>query len=96
MDFQSMTLPDDLGKWLVKIHQLLSGTIAELSDGTAIYSPTGPCGVDIVERFVRMTRIRRRPNLIFQIQDITDKKFAEEKLQHEATHDVLTGLPNRS
>jgi diguanylate cyclase (GGDEF)-like protein len=34
--------------------------------------------------------------LIFQIQDITDKRVAEEKLQHEATHDVLTGLPNRS
>jgi PAS domain S-box-containing protein len=28
MDFQSVTLPDDLGRSLVKIHQLLSGTIA--------------------------------------------------------------------
>lgn len=37
-----------------------------------------------------------QPNLIFQIQDITDKKLAEEKLQYEATHDALTGLPNRA
>jgi diguanylate cyclase (GGDEF)-like protein len=36
------------------------------------------------------------PNLIFQIQDITDKKFVEDKLQYEATHDALTNLPNRA
>ncbi len=34
--------------------------------------------------------------LIFQIQDISGKKTAEEKLQHDATHDSLTSLPNRS
>ncbi|HEY0101441.1 MAG TPA: EAL domain-containing protein [Pyrinomonadaceae bacterium] len=34
--------------------------------------------------------------LVFQIQDITDRKRAEEQLQHEAMHDVLTGLPNRA
>jgi diguanylate cyclase (GGDEF)-like protein len=37
-----------------------------------------------------------RSNLIFQIQDITDRKLAEEKLQYEAAHDALTGLPNRA
>jgi diguanylate cyclase (GGDEF)-like protein len=35
-------------------------------------------------------------NLIFQIQDITDRKRAEERLLHEAFHDMLTGLPNRA
>ncbi len=34
-------------------------------------------------------------NLIFQLQDVTDKKEAEAKLHHEANHDALTGLPNR-
>src|SRR5262249_50315426 len=29
------------------------------------------------------------------IEDITDRKKIEEQLQHRATHDVLTGLPNR-
>lgn len=34
--------------------------------------------------------------LVFQIQDVTDRKRAEAQLQHEAMHDVLTGLPNRA
>src|SRR5437763_17055690 len=35
-------------------------------------------------------------HLIFQIQDITDRKLAEEQLHHDAFHDALTGLPNRA
>jgi diguanylate cyclase (GGDEF)-like protein/PAS domain S-box-containing protein len=35
-------------------------------------------------------------NLIFQIQDITERKLAEQELKHAATHDVLTGLANRA
>ncbi len=35
-------------------------------------------------------------HLIFQMQDITDRKLAEQQLQHDAFHDALTGLPNRA
>jgi len=38
----------------------------------------------------------RTPHLIFQMQDITDRKRAEEQLHHKAFYDVLTGLPNRA
>lgn len=35
-------------------------------------------------------------HLIFQTQDVTLRKTAEEKLRHDASHDMLTGLPNRA
>ena len=37
-----------------------------------------------------------RENFVFQLQDITESKLAEQRLQHEASHDSLTGLPNRA
>ncbi|MCA1605029.1 MAG: EAL domain-containing protein, partial [Acidobacteria bacterium] len=35
-------------------------------------------------------------HLIFQIQNIADRKAAEERLLHDAFHDALTELPNRA
>ncbi len=35
-------------------------------------------------------------HFIFQLQDITDRKEAEEQLSHGALHDSLTNLPNRA
>jgi diguanylate cyclase (GGDEF)-like protein len=34
--------------------------------------------------------------MIFQIQNITERKRAEEHIHHAAFHDALTGLPNRT
>lgn len=36
------------------------------------------------------------PHALVQIEDITERKDALERLEHMANHDLLTGLPNRS
>ena len=96
MDFQSIIFPEDLGTTLVKIHELISGKTANCQmeqrylhkEGRTVWASWSVSAANDSKSNV--------PNLIFQIQDITDKKLAEEKLQHEATHDALTGLPNRA
>ncbi|HQU83662.1 MAG TPA: EAL domain-containing protein [Pyrinomonadaceae bacterium] len=94
-DFQSMISPDDLGNTLIKINELLSGKIPTCQmeqryinkQGETVWAWWSVSSTGDVKS--------EQPNLIFQIQDITDKKHAEDKLQYDATHDVLTGLPNR-
>lgn len=95
MDFQSITLPEDLGKTLVKIHELISGQIANCQMEQRYIHKTGRTVWTSWSVSAASDVQSKQPNLIFQIQDITDKKSAEEKLQHEASHDALTLLPNR-
>ena len=94
-DFQTITMPDDLGITLVKVHELLSGKIASYQMEQRYIHKTGRTVWTSWSVSAANDAKSKQPNLIFQIQDITDKKIAEEKLQHEATHDALTGLPNR-
>ncbi len=95
-DFQSMIFVEDLGNTLIKINELLSGKIPTCQleqrylakDGTTVWTLWSASTVRDTGRDTM--------NLVFQIQDITDKKDAEEQLHYKATHDGLTGLPNRS
>lgn len=94
-DFQSITLPEDLGGTLVKVHELLTGKIASCQMEQRYIHKTGRIVWASWSGSSATDARAKQPNLIFQIQDITDKKSAEEKLQRDATHDALTGLPNR-
>lgn len=94
-DFQSITLPEDLGATLIKVHELLSGKKANCQMEQRYVHKTGRTVWTSWSVSAASDPNSDQPNLIFQIQDITDKKSAQEKLQFEATHDALTGLPNR-
>ena len=94
-DFQAITMPDDLGITLVKVHELLSGKIASWQMEQRYIHKTGRTVWTSWSVSTANDAKSNQPNLIFQIQDITDKKSAEEKLKYEASHDALTGLPNR-
>ena len=95
-DFQSMLHAEDLGLALIKLHELLSGKIPACQAEQRYIHKLGKI-VWVSWSVSTATEIESdRPNLIFQIQDITDKKLAEEQLKYKASHDALTGLPNRA
>lgn len=95
-DFQSMVAPDDLSITVAKVHSLFTGKISNCQmeqryihkNGQTVWTSWSVSAAGDVRS--------ENANLIFQLQDITRRKEAEQKLQHEATHDVLTGLPNRA
>jgi diguanylate cyclase (GGDEF)-like protein/PAS domain S-box-containing protein len=96
MTFHQIMFDDDLGKTLIKLNEVQTGALegCELEqryrhkNGSTVWiswsaSTAGNAG-------------ETGANFIFQLQDISEKKIAEAKLQHEASHDSLTGLPNRA
>ena len=94
--FQAITHPDDLGDFLCRLKEVVEGQ-----------SPTHQMEKRYLHKLghevwvlVGLSLIRDSESkclhLIFQIQDITHRKRAEQQLVHEALHDALTGLPNRA
>jgi diguanylate cyclase (GGDEF)-like protein/PAS domain S-box-containing protein len=96
MDFQKVTHPEDLVHALSNVKQLLKGKIPTYQMEKRFIHKQG----HEVWALCSVSRVRDantdHVHLIFQIQDITDRKRAEERLLHDAFHDALTGLPNRT
>jgi diguanylate cyclase (GGDEF)-like protein/PAS domain S-box-containing protein len=95
-DFQDFVHPDDRLTSMAKLEQLLRGKIAAYQiemrcvhkDGHEVWVMWS-----VSQAIVEDTESL---HLIYQLQSITDRKQAEEKLLHDALHDTLTGLPNRA
>jgi diguanylate cyclase (GGDEF)-like protein/PAS domain S-box-containing protein len=95
-DFQSLTYPDDVSAAETCITQLLAGSVVSEQLEKRYIHKRG----HEVWTFLSISLARDAQDnslrLIFQIQDITDRKRAQERLAHDASHDGLTGLPNRT
>jgi diguanylate cyclase (GGDEF)-like protein/PAS domain S-box-containing protein len=95
-NFQSITHGDDLGPLMANVGKMVHGSLSTHQMELRYLHKKG----HMVWVLLSITVVREEQsesvNLIFQIQDITDRKRAEERLLHEAMHDVLTGLPNRA
>jgi diguanylate cyclase (GGDEF)-like protein/PAS domain S-box-containing protein len=95
-DFQDFVHPDERLGARTKWEQLLSGKIPGYQIETRCIHKDGQ-EVWVLWSVSKATvEHSESAHLIFQIQDIADRKAAEERLLHDAFHDALTGLPNRA
>jgi diguanylate cyclase (GGDEF)-like protein/PAS domain S-box-containing protein len=96
MSFQDITHPDELASVGAHVRQMLEGRAPTCQTEKRYLHKDG----HVVWIYLSISRVagghEAGARLIFQIQDITDRKQAEQRLLHDAFHDVLTGLPNRA
>lgn len=98
-EFLSKTLhsvvhPEDLGAFLKHIDYVLHGERQSLQTEVRFLNDKGE---DLwTQTSLSLLNDSENLRLICQIQDITARRRAEEKLRHDAFYDSLTGLANRT
>ncbi|HEY0545203.1 MAG TPA: EAL domain-containing protein [Pyrinomonadaceae bacterium] len=95
-NFQSITHPDDLGASLADLYQMLEGTLINSTREKRYIHKEGRVVWATVSASSVFDESGKPMHFILQAQDITERKQAEEQLQHAAFYDALTGLPNRA
>lgn len=95
-DLDLVLFPEDRGSTVVKIREVVCGNVTSWQEEQRYRHKTGRIVWVSWSISLASHSAADASNLILQLQDITDKKLAEERLQHDATHDALTGLPNRA
>lgn len=96
MSFRTIVNPDDLGQTLIKTQELLEGAISSFQLETRYISKDGQNLWVLSSASVVRADDGEARHLVFQIQNISDRKQAEDQIRHAAFHDSLTGLPNRT
>jgi diguanylate cyclase (GGDEF)-like protein/PAS domain S-box-containing protein len=70
--------------------------IRSMGAGLNLYSKRKDLSEFPVDIMLSPIEVRGKRLFIATIRDITEQKKIEERLAHEASHDALTGLPNRT
>jgi len=96
LDCQAITAPEDREEVASAIARILGGQDAVSQIEVRYLHKQGHQVCALVGISSLTSSEEELPQVILQIQDITDRKRAEAQLLHDAYHDALTGLPNRS
>ena len=95
-DLQRVTHESDLGNDLANLYQLLEGKISNYHVEKRFIHKFGHSVWVLQSASLIRNEDREERQVILQIQDISDRKRAEEQIHYAAFHDALTGLPNRT
>ncbi|HMF57466.1 MAG TPA: EAL domain-containing protein [Pyrinomonadaceae bacterium] len=95
MRFQEITHPEDLDHNFAEVYRMLGGeSVTSTLEKRYIHKHGHTVWVTLSASVVRDAQ-GQPLHFITQVQDITERKLAEDKLHHVAFHDSMTGLPNR-
>jgi diguanylate cyclase (GGDEF)-like protein/PAS domain S-box-containing protein len=93
--FADITHPDDLGDGLQALEELIEGLRDRYQTEKRYVHANG----DVIWADLSTTIVRDGEGeplyFLSQIQDVRERKETEAQLSHRASHDELTGLPNR-
>jgi diguanylate cyclase (GGDEF)-like protein/PAS domain S-box-containing protein len=95
-NFQAVTHMEDLETTVCHISQVVDGKIPTYQTEMRYFHRAGHAVWVLLSVSPARDPQTSSLRLIFQIQDITDRKRAEGQLLHDALHDGLTGLSNRA
>jgi diguanylate cyclase (GGDEF)-like protein/PAS domain S-box-containing protein len=95
-DYLKVIHPNDLSAVMANIKDLMRGKIPSCQTEKRYVHKQGHEVWALWSASLARDSFSKSPHLIFQIQNITDRKEAEERLLHDAFHDALTSLPNRA
>ncbi len=95
-DLQDFIHPDDRAASQTKLEQLFLDHSSSYQTETRCIHKDGHVVWVLWSVSEALVENSASTHLIFQIQNITDRKAAEDRLLHDAFHDALTGLPNRA
>ena len=95
-DYLKVIHPSDLSAVMANIKDLMRGKIPSCQTEKRYIHKLGHEVWALWSASLARDGFTKSPHLIFQIQNITDRKEAEERLLHDAFHDALTSLPNRA
>jgi diguanylate cyclase (GGDEF)-like protein/PAS domain S-box-containing protein len=95
-NFQTITHPEDLDSAAVSVSEVMEGKLPSCQMEKRYLHKLGHSVWVLLSASQIRDKQAKEGRLIFQIQDVTDRKRAEQQLLYDAFHDALTGLANRA
>jgi diguanylate cyclase (GGDEF)-like protein/PAS domain S-box-containing protein len=95
-NFQAITHPEDIDAAAVSVSEVMGGKLPSCQLEKRYLHKLGHSVWVLLSASQIRDKQAKEDRLIFQIQDVTDRKRAEQQLHYDAFHDALTGLANRA